>query len=154
MKLNLLINSPSDIRSGYVNVDAAATPETKDGRVHCNLASLEVADAGECSEIVAHDVLDAFPVNKVDEVLSNWLSKLAHKGRLALSVVDLREVSRAVISGNLTAEAANLLLHGESYRRQCSFTAQQLSEVLSNRGYAIKVCRVENYHAIVVAERP
>lgn len=154
VKVNLLINRPDDVRSGYLNLDPAATPESRDGRVHTDLGILAEVDAGECQELVAHDILDAFPIDRVDAVLGIWLSKLAHKGRLSLSVPDLREVSRAYLAGGLTAEQANLLLHGDHYRRQCSFSIQQLCDVLSSKGYKIVTAKVANFHAILTVERP
>jgi len=155
MKINLLINNHGDVRSGYINLDPAAPQDSPDGRLPADLSNLgQFVEANEATEIVAHDILDAFPGDKVDEALDNWVSKLAHGGRLVLSVIDFREVSRSYLSHILTIDKVNLLIHGEGHRRNCSLTLEQLVDVLKNKGLKILIRRVENFRAVVVAERP
>lgn len=155
MKVNLLINSPDDVRSGYLNIDPSGPDPAVSGYVKGDISDLSHSvEGGECHELVAHDVLDAFHGTFVDQVLDNWLSKLGHRARLCLSVVDLREVCRAYMAGRLSLDETNILLHGNSYSRKCSLTLAQLAEVLTNKGLVILTRRIENYRAVVVAERP
>lgn len=159
MKLNLLIDNPGDVRSGYVNVDPLAPESSPDGRVRAHLHDLSVVvDDGEAAEIVALDVLDYFPQAQADDVLSGWLKKLAHGGRLTIGVVDLKEVARGVVQHTLSAEDVNELLHGKQEQpwqfRKASYTAGQLAEVLGNLGYKILARRVQGHRAVITVERP
>lgn len=146
MKLNLHMESPGDERSGYVNIDASQSADI-DGFV----------DDGEASEIVALDVLDYFPGPDVDDILNKWLKKLAHGGVLTLSVVDLREVSRAILAGSISLVDANELLFGKQEKdwqfKKSAFTLSQLAEVLETLGYKVLAKRVQNFRAVVTVQR-
>lgn len=153
MKLNLLINNAADVRSGYLNLDPFAPDDAVD-RKRCQLDKLgEWVDANECEELVAHDVLDAFPSVAVDAVLDHWLSRLSHGGKIVVSVVDLKEVARAFLAGSLKLEEANRLIHGGAHMRKSSLTVGILSDVMEGKGLKVLIRRVENYRAVVVAQR-
>jgi hypothetical protein len=159
MKLNLLLDNPGDCRSGYLNVDPFAPESAEDGRVRGDLLKLtEFVDLAEVEEVVALDVLDYFPGHALDEVLSHWLSLLAHGGKLTMSVIDVKEVARAVLANTLSAEDVDELLHGKQEKdwqlRKSSFTLKQLSDVLEARGYKVLARRVQNYRAVVTVQRP
>jgi len=159
VKVNLLIDNPGDVRSGYVNIDPLAPENDPDGRLKGDVGNLDHAvDGGEAEEILALEVLDYFPGHQADDILANWLSKLAHGGRLTISVVDVKEVARAVCSNNLSIDDINELLHGKQEKpwqfRKSAYTLSQLVEVLSNQGYKVLARRVQNYRALVTVERP
>lgn len=160
MKLNLLLNNPDDVRSGYVNVDPFA-PDVEDpaGRLKGDVADLSHCCCdGEATEIVAYDILNYYSGESADVLIQNWLSCLAHGGKLTLSVVDLQEVSRGLLAGTLSLEDANHLLHGEQRAdwefRRCSLTMGRVVEMLENTGYKILHKRVTNHRAYVTCERP
>jgi len=152
MKLNLLINNPNDIRSGYLNIDPAA--DGKDERQTGELSSLDMAFANECEEIVAHDILDAYAGENVDLVLGNWLGKLAHKGKLVLSFIDAKSIARAFLNEEIDLETFNVYLHGSLYVKKSCFTMSHIADTLAHAGYNILSKRVENYRATIVIERP
>ena len=155
MKVNLLLNNAGEARNGYLNVDPFAPDASEDGRVKCPVDKMNgFVEANECTELVAHEVLDAFSMRQVDEVLSHWVGRLAHGGKLAISVVDAKEVSRAYLAGKLSNDDFNALIHGDRYHRQCSLTLLQLVDVVKAFGLNILLKRVENFRAIVVGERP
>jgi hypothetical protein len=159
MRVNLLINNPGNVRSGYVNIDHFAQPEDPAGRVPGNVMDLDqLVDDGEVEELVAVDILNYCPAAQADEVLRKWLGKLAHQGKLTLGVVDVREVAKGLINNTITPEDVNRLLHGEQTAewqvRKCTFTLTQLVEVLTNLGYKIISKRVQNYYAFVTCVRP
>lgn len=155
MKVNLLLNGKSDIRSGYLNIDPGTPDGCADGRVKADLVTFGgLVEDGEATEIVAFEILDAFAADHVDEVLDSWLKKLAHGGTIAITVIDLKDVARSVIGGVVGLEEANVLLHGSAYRRQCSLTVSQLAAVLEGKGLKVIIKRVQNFRATVVAERP
>lgn len=154
MKLNLLINNPGDVRSGYVNVDPAAQPGELD-RVACDLTNLDpVADDAEVTELLAYDVFDQFPAGGAARLLDHWVKKLAHGGTIALSGVDLLELSKAFALRQLTVDEANGWLHGEKGERRATYTLQDLVDVLEQRGLRIIKKRSQGRRYIVVAQRP
>lgn len=157
MKVNLLLDNPGDVRSGYLNIDPFA--DGVDTRVKGNLDDLsEHADANELEELVANDILDTFALTDADRVLDNWLSRLAHGGKLTISVVDLRSVSREVLANSISIQDANELLYGRPtaphFQKRSAFTLQQLAGTLESRGYKLLRKQPENNRIIVTVERP
>lgn len=157
MKVNLLLDNPGDVRSGYLNIDPFA-PAEGDQRVKGDVSDISWAvDDAEATEIVALDVIDFFPARDADRVLNNWLSKLARGGRLTVSAVDVREVARAFLAGTLHLDDVNDLLHGKQEQpwqcRRAAYTLDQLVEVLGNLGYKVLLKRVQNHRAVVTVER-
>lgn len=158
MKINLLLDNPGDVRSGFLNLDPFARPDDP-ARFPCDVADLSAyVDAGEATEIVALDVLDYFPSHQADTVLQNWLSRLAHGGRLTLSVVDAREVARAILAGTISMDDVNELVMGRQEKdwqqKKVLLTINQITVPLENLGYKVLAKRVQNYRAIVTVERP
>jgi len=150
MKVNLLVNQPGDVRSGYLNIDPAAPADCQDGRVHGDLSKLSLVEANEATELVAHGILDRYSVQDADTVLDQWIGKLAHGGTLSISVVDIREVARAVLYGTILLEDANALLHAG---KQCSLTMGRLVDVLQSKGLKIVRKHIQDYQAFVIAQR-
>lgn len=158
MKVNLLIDDPSGVRPGYVNVDPLA-PSGDPHRVQCDPTDVDrVCVAGECEELLALGVLDYVPLADAGRVLDHWVSRLAHGGEIALSAVDLLEVSRAVCNRVLSVGDANLLLHGGQRKqwefRKSSYTLGQLAGLLEARGMELVKQRHSEFKAVVVARRP
>jgi hypothetical protein len=159
VKINLLIDNPGDLRSGYLNVDAVAPDGCTDGRVKGDLSNLdEFVDDGEATEIVALDVLDCFPGADASTVLSRWCSKLAHGGTLTVSVVDVREVARGVLANTLSPDDTNELLHGKQEKpwqhRKAAYSLAHLAGVFTSHGYRVLAKRVQNYRAVITIQRP
>ena len=151
MKINLLLNAPNDTRSGYMNIDPT-TPDGDATRIRCQLDKLDMfVDANEVSEIVAMDILDTFGPDDIDRVLDHWVSRLAHQGTISLSVLDAREVSRALMSDTLPVTEFSDLVHGQ---RKTSLTMKLLADALESRGLKITKKRNVHYRAVIVAQRP
>jgi hypothetical protein len=158
MKINLLLNNAGDIRSGYVNIDPFV-PDGDNSRIKGEVFQLDHAvDAAEAQEIVAHDILDFAPAAAADTILDHWLSKLAHGGKLTVSVVDFKEVAKAVLSDSITVDEANRLIHGEQREpweiRKASYTLGLLCAVLGNKGYKLLTKRIHDHRAVITCQRP
>lgn len=158
MKVNLLLDNPGGVRSGYLNIDPAAPPDDPHGRSACPIDRLEqLLDAGEVTELVAHDILDVFPSSRVGPVLEGWMSRLAHGGRLHLSVVDVREVCRGYLSGGITLGDVQELLHGQQtspYKvRLSAHHAGVVRDFFDKRGWTIVRAAIENWRAVVTVAR-
>lgn len=158
MKINLLLDNTGDVRSGYINIDPFAPDNDAAGRLKGDISNLDhVVDDGEAIEIIALEVLDYFPGHQADAILTNWLKKLARSGRLTLSVVDVREVARAICANEMSPEDINEHLHGKQEKpwqyRKSAYTLTQIAEVLGNLGYKILARRVQNFRAVITVER-
>jgi len=158
MRVNLLFDNPGAVRSGYLNIDPfAPTPDTH-GRVVGDVNNLDkLVENGEAEEIVAHDILGYFPPQQVDEVLGNWLGKLAHKGILTVACPDVGEAARQFLQNLIRIEDYNVLLHGEQTEgwqlRRSSFTLPLLVGVFTTRGFRVIQKRIQNNFAVVTAQR-
>lgn len=159
MRLNLLMDNPGDIRQGYLNVDLLAPDSDPAGRVQCDPSNLApLVDAGEVTELVAHGILDLIPMHQANALLDHWLSRLAHGGTIVLSCVDILEVTKSLQNRLITIEQANVFLHGEQDKpwrfRQANYTLAQLADILHDKGLRVQQKRINDFRAIVVAQRP
>lgn len=159
VKVNLLVDNPAGVRPGYLNLDPLAPDQDPTGRVKCDLEKLDqLVDPAEVSEFVAHGILDFFPLHRANGVLDHWLSRLAHEGTITLSCVDLLEVTKSLQNRLITIETANILLHGEQDRpwkfRQANYTLNQIAGTLAGKGLRVQQKRINEFKAIVVAQRP
>jgi hypothetical protein len=155
MKINLLLDNPGGARSGYLNIDPAAPPDDPD-RLAGPVDDLgHAADAGEATHLVALDILDYFPAGEADAVLERWLSRLAHGGRLTMSVVDMREVARGLLAGTLGDQEANELLYGapSAPARRSAYTLARVAGAFEELGYKVLARRIVNFRAVVTVER-
>ena len=158
MKVNLLLDEPAGVMPGWLNVDPLA-PAGDEGRVNGDPANLSAfVDAGEVEELRALGVLDYLPRAVAQKAIEHWASLLAHGGLLAVSSLDLLEVSKSFQNRFISLEQASLLLYGQQEKawqfRHCSHTALELSRLLEARGLVVLKRRVEHFFAVVVARRP
>ena len=162
MKINLLLNNPNEIRSGYLNIDPFA--DGSDARIpgNVNLTNPEeqsLVAKGEADEIVAHEILDYFPAVQVDALIKTWCEKLAFGGKLVISTVDLEKVCRGVVFGEFKSilESHQLLYGTQSqpweYRKIC-MPQQVLVQYLQECGLKILSKTTENYRCCVIGVRP
>ncbi len=158
MKINLLIDNPGDYKNGYNNIDPFAPETNGDLRLKSDISNLDsLVDDGEANEILALEILEYFPGNVIDDILQNWLKKLAHGGILTISGVDFTEIARGFLSSNLSLEDVNELLLGKQEKswqtKKSVFTLLKLVEVFEGLGYKILKKRIYNYRAIISIQR-
>lgn len=156
MKVNLLLNAPGDVRSGYANIDPF---HEGDNLVKGDVANLNwLCDDGECEEVVAHDLLDYYPRCGIEEIVTGWAKKLKRGGKLAISCVDLREVARGLLTGQLTSEQARTLLCGPQRQvwefKKCPLTGQEVRDILKGIGLEVLTERYDGYRFVLVCGRP
>jgi hypothetical protein len=159
MKVNLLLNNPGSVRSGYVNLDPFA-PDMDTSRIRLPQGVGDLApivDPAEATEFIALDILDRVPDSYQEAVLNHWVSRLRKGGVIAISVIDLTSVARALSNGQITTDAAKHLLYSGQQqqwdRRTTGYTLKSLADALSNRGLKILKKRLEGFSAVVVAQR-
>ena len=158
MKLNLLLNNASWVRSGYLNLDPHA-PENDPQRTRASVVQLDDhVDDGEVEELLAHDVLEYIPGREADQVLNHWVKKLAHGGILSIRTPDLRAIAHGLTYRLITIDDANLVLHGDQAQDwqtcKATYSLDHLVKVLEGKGLKIIRRLKDGYHCLVVAQRP
>ena len=141
MKVNVTIN-PSNV-SGYLNIDASSGGDIGGfGGI--------VSDS-EAVEILATDIINFVPYDKIEDLIDEWIKKLRHGGRLVIGGVDASEVCRAVTQTSMSIEDFNQIVHNGRASQMC---ISKLSEILSNKGLNILKKRLSGFNMIVEAQRP
>ena len=162
MKINLLLDSPKDCLSGYINIDPISDP-TKPGEeptlFHEDVNNFDaVCDDSEATEINAINVLSYFPARDINDIFTYWLKKLRHGGVLRIGDVDILEVAKSIATGAISIEDANLLLYGEQDQpwryRKSALTVNQVANALVSKGYRILKKRLHNNNFVLEAQRP
>jgi hypothetical protein len=146
MKLNITIQ-PYEL-SGYKNI----SPLTGS-----NVLDLPVEQA-ECTEIIAEDIIDYILYDKIQEVVSGYVSKLRHGGRIILGGTDVFEVSKQCLTQATPVQKINTILYGDGnpsgwgFKRSCT-TIIHITSILSQLGLKITKQRLEETKFIVEAYR-
>lgn len=102
MKIQITTNNQP--MSGYLYVSPSQ------GQDLSNLDNV-LAD-NECNEIFAEDMIDYLPLNKMMPVVTHWVKKLRHNGKIILGGTDVYELSKRVVRGEINTIQANELLFG------------------------------------------
>lgn len=109
-----------------------------------------VGDA-ECTEILADDLIDYIPLEKMGEILGWIRSKMRHGCKLILGGTDIYEVSRAFSSYYIGLNDLNKLLYAQN--KSAVLTLPALVELVQQLGLKIISKRVNGYKMVVIAER-
>lgn len=157
-KVNILLDHRGEIYPGWLNIDPLAPANDPQRIKHTPEDLSALVQPASLEALRALDVLDYYPAQKADQVLDHWISLLGHQGTLAISCVDILEVSRALQRRLIDIPLANSLLHGEQKQnwdhRCANYSLGQLASVLENKGLHILVRRIFDFRAILVAKRP
>jgi len=146
MKLNITIQ-PYEL-SGYKNI----SPLTGS-----NILDLPVEKA-ECTEIIGEDIIDYISYDKIQEVVTGYVSKLRHGGRIILGGTDIFEVAKQCITQSNPVQKTNQLLYGDGnpsgwgFKRSCT-TILHISSIFSQLGLKVTKQRLSETKFIVEAFR-
>lgn len=156
MKIQLLLDAPNSDLKGFVVIDSFA--DGKDNRNKGDVTNLDWAcDTASVEELVADDILPYFPFPKTDEILRNWISKLAVNGKITLRGVDFEEVCRALILGQISIMEAQKLLWGEQDKqwniKKSGFSILDIIGYLEQIGLKVTKKLFENHYFTVEAMR-
>ena len=154
MRINLL-NDQNTIRSNALNIDPFADP-LEPSKTFGGLENLDLhVDDGEAEEIIAYDIIDYLQARDLERTVEGWVRKLKFNGKITIGGLDIYEVSKGVINGNLNLAQINGLLY-EDYRhkqRKSVSTIQNVVSLLQKFGLKILHKRLNGYDYVVVAER-
>jgi hypothetical protein len=151
MKLYLGLNTT--LVSGHTVVD----PMGGEGKTALDFRNLDsIVDNGEC-EVINAKVLNHIHGSEIYSVIKHWVSKLAHGGSIILGGSDLLEVSKAVVTGQMSNAESNKLFYGESNSAwgitKGMYEANEIAGILLEQGLVIDKKRIVKIDFIVEAHR-
>lgn len=119
--------------------------------------NLECND-NECTEIIADHILDYIPVSKCHAVLSHYISKLRHGGKIILGGVDLVEANKIAFTGVFDPIAFNELLFGKQQYawdfKRGIYSVSLITEYLQSQGLKVTKKRLTPTQFVIEAIRP
>lgn len=117
-------------------------------------------DTAECKEIIAEEIIDYIPIDKLLEVITHYASKLRLGGKIILGGTDIIELSKDVLRQNKTMVEVNHEIYGEQtenmgewgLKRGC-LALNDVVTVLSHLNLKITKQRLDGSKFIVEAVR-
>ena len=155
MKVNIIINGHA--LSGYTNIDPHGFGD--DSKVLGDVSNIdEHVENSEAREILAHDVINFLPYEQIDSVISDWVKKLRHGGKIVILGKDLWHLCKAYSQKLVSTEQFNSALFGEQSHsgdyRLSHITMPELAMKLEALGLKVVKKRVNGYEMVVEAIRP
>ena len=154
MKIRITVGETEKL-NGYINID----PITKFDELAVDIRNIdEVVSDAECTEIISEGVIDFLEKEESMKVLSHWIKKLRHGGRIVVTSIDAREVSRSFYKKEIDIEIFNKAMHGnfsEPWDVNLSHsTIEELSDFFESQNLNVTKKRINGIKLIVEAERP
>jgi len=154
MKIRITVGEQEKL-NGYLNID----PITKFDGLAVDIRNLdEVVSDAECTEIISEDVIDFLEKEESMISLSHWIKKLRHGGKIIVTSVDAREVSRSFYRKEIDIEIFNKAVHGNFSEpwdvRLSHSTLEELSRFFESQNLKVTKKRINGIKLIVEAQRP
>ena len=154
MKIRITVGEQEKL-NGYLNID----PITKFDGLAVDIRNLdEVVSDAECTEIISEDVIDFLEKEESMISLSHWIKKLRHGGKIIVTSVDAREVSRSFYRKEIDIEIFNKAMHGNFLEpwdvRLSHSTLEELSSFFESQDLKVTKKRINGIKLIVEAQRP
>ena len=154
MKIRITVGEQEKL-NGYLNID----PITKFDGLAADIRNLdEVVSDAECTEIISEDVIDFLEKEESMISLSHWIKKLRHGGKIIVTSVDAREVSRSFYRKEIDIEIFNKAVHGNFSEpwdvRLSHSTLEELSRFFESQNLKVTKKRINGIKLIVEAQRP
>lgn len=104
MNTKLNLNYGDDIReNGYLNVGKKPRDLLPEIYRQGDIQLLDwICEDNSLEEILALDIMQHIPPNKIQEALQNWSRKLSSNGVLKISILDIYHVSKMFVDGQLS----------------------------------------------------
>jgi hypothetical protein len=152
----LIIASPLNI-PGFININPLANL-TDTSQMQGDVSNLDwIADNGEVEELIVQHVLDYFPMQMTDKILSGWLAKLAKGGIITLVGNDLVLLAKEFAARRISIEDYCMGLYGHQQQswafKKSGLTLTQVVEVLKSLGYKVIEAKIENVQYTIRAQR-
>jgi len=140
MKVYLTVKG--DNITGYHNIDASSGGD---------IVGMSGVEDSEATEIIASDVINFTALSSLNDLLSAWVKKLRHGGKIVLGGVEIDEVCKAFITKAIDINQFNNLVHEG---RISQISSDDLDKLLIEHGLKITKKRTDNFNMIVEAVRP
>jgi predicted SAM-dependent methyltransferase len=142
VKLNL--GCGKDIRDGYINIDIY---NEHPSILRYDVSNLYSFETNSVDEILALDILEHFPIDKIDGLVGEWCRVLKSGGELIIQTPDVERVFsvfyKQALEGKITWERlARIIYGGQDYPynfHYCMFSEQWIKEILQ-RHNMIDIC--------------
>lgn len=139
---------------GYIHIDPK--PVNPDIPAYPNpLSEIDldtIVDNNECTEIVAGELINFVPAEKLVNVIGQISRKLRHGGRLCIGGTDLYAFSVAVINGVLNPLEANEAIYSKA--KESMIPMNDVADLLIRLGLVITNRELNGISYTILAERP
>lgn len=152
MKVRIGYNQPSI--KGYIHIDPK--PQTENIPAYTN--SLEnlnldgIVDNNECTEIVAGELINYIPVEKVFGILNHVCMKLRHGGKITVGGIDARLLALGIFNGGLDPAEFNKTIFAEGHKS--ILPMNDIALLLSKIGLVVTSRELNGVSYLITAERP
>lgn len=139
---------------GFIHID----PSPTDNNVPAYNGLLEdlnldgIVDNNECTEIIAGELINFIPVEKVFTVLTHVCMKLRHGGRITIGGIDCRMIALGVFNGGLDPKEFNNILYAEGHKS--ALPMNDMAALLSKIGLVVTSREMNGVSYLISAERP
>ena len=152
MKLRIGYKQPSI--KGYCHVDPKPVTDNVvpyEGELE-NINLDKICDNNECTDIIAGELINYIPVDKVFAVLSHVCMKLRHLGRITVGGTDSRMLALGIVNGGLDPAEANKVIYAEGHKSILPMNDMAL--LLSKIGLVVLSREFNGVNYLITAERP
>lgn len=111
-----------------------------------------IVDNNECTEIIAGELINFVPVEKVFTVLTHVCMKLRHGGRITIGGIDCRMIALGVFNGGLDPKEFNNILYAEGHKS--ALPMNDMAALLSKIGLVVTSREMNGVSYLISAERP
>jgi hypothetical protein len=156
MKINLMYGRGQNLPK-HININAIPTDEEE--IIVADPSDLDFfVDDAEAEVIIAHDVINFLPRERMIPTIKHWTKKLRHGGSITIGGVDCYAISRDIVANKISLQDLNIILYGSEIPswdvRRNVFTMQSLVDHLKELGLKIVKSRIDKYEIVVEAIRP
>lgn len=157
MKVNLLLGNEEGYLEGYLNLDPFAKQGAK--TVMGDPSKLdEYIEDGEIEELRCFGIATFFAGAHVGELLEHWSKKLAHGGKLIIADVDMIELMKSFLRGEIDFSSLSGTIYGSQQKgwdsRKTALSMTTVCDAAQAFGLEIIEKKFDGIIFIVTAERP
>ena len=152
MKVRIGYKQP--VIKGFIHID----PKPAEENVPAYNGLLEdlnldgIVDNNECTEIIAGELINFIPVEKVFTVLTHVCMKLRHGGRIIVGGVDARMLALGMFNGGVDPKEFNNILYAEGHKSVLPMN--DMAALLSKIGLIVTSREMNGVSYLISAERP
>lgn len=113
-----------------------------------NINLSEVSD-NECEVIMANDIVDAFTIDKIGELVMSLAKKMRMNGTLVLGGTDIRLLCKAIVNDQITEQEGSNIISTLSSASNLAL----LKSALEGVGLSVLSTQIAGIHYEVTAKR-